>query len=304
MPDILKTDVLVIGGGPGGYTAAFRAADLGLQVVLVEADERPGGTCLLRGCIPSKALLHAAALLSETREAKSWGLTFQQPEIDLDVLRNWKDGIVEKHSSGLASLFKKRQVDRIHGRAAFESSTRVRVEGNSDVSHIDFSYAVIATGSRPSTLPVFNIDSPRILDSTAALELKSIPERLLAVGGGIIGLELSTVYAELGSAVTVVEVTDGLLPGVDKDLVRPLQKRMDNIFNGIHLKTKVTSVEETQKGLRVTFEGNIEEKVQEYDRILLSVGRRPNSENLGLENTSVQTTQRGHIQVNAQMRTT
>ncbi len=297
------TDLLVIGGGPGGYASAFRAADLGMQVTLVETDDRLGGTCLLRGCIPSKALLHAVALISEAREAKDWGLTFQNPEIDLDALRKWKDGITGRLSGGLSGLCKQRKVTLVRGRAVFETSQSVRVEGSDGPSRIEFNHAIIATGSRPSTLPVFDIGSPRVLDSTSALELEDIPKRILAVGGGIIGLELSTVYAELGSQVTVIEVTDGLLPGVDRDLVRPLQKRMEKIVAGIHLNTSVTAIKETQKSLSVTFEGEIEKKKQTFDKILLSVGRRPNSENIGLENIRVEVTDRGFITVDSQMRT-
>ena len=298
-----KTDLLVIGGGPGGYAAAFRAADLGMEVALVEADDRLGGTCLLRGCIPSKALLHAVGLIAASREAEDWGLSFQKPGLDLDRMRNWKDGIVGRLSRGLSGLCKKRKVTRIQGRAAFESSQRVRVEGSDPPAHIEFNHAIVATGSRPVTLPVFDIDSPRVLDSTSALELSDVPKRLLSVGGGIVGLELSTVYAELGSRVTVVEITDGLLPGTDRDLVRPLHGRMEKICEGIHLNTSVTALKETQKGIAVTFEGEIEKKQQTFDKLLLSVGRRPNSETLGLEHTRVEVDERGFIAVDAQMRT-
>ena len=298
-----KTDVLVIGGGPGGYAAAFRAADLGLQTTIVEADEQLGGTCLLRGCIPSKALLHVAGLISESREAEGWGLRFQKPEIDLDVMRNWKDGIISRLSGGLSGLCKQRKVDHIQGRAAFESSRSVRIEGNSKVSSIEFGHAIVATGSSPGTLPIFDSNSTRILDSTSALELEDVPKRLLAVGGGIIGLELSTVYAELGSEVTVVELLDGLLPGTDRDLVRPLQNRMEKIFKAIHLNTKVTSTKESQKGITATLEGEVKEAEQTFDRILVSVGRIPNSRGIGLENTQVELSERGFILVDARQRT-
>ena len=298
-----KTDLLVIGGGPGGYAAAFRGSDLGMGVILVEADSRLGGTCLLRGCIPSKALLHVAQFMSESREAEAWGLKFQEPTIDLEKMRSWKEGIVAQFSKGLSGLSRKRKVEVVTGRATFKDSGTVIVEGEGDLKEIQFEHAIVATGSRPSTLPVFDINSPNILNSTTALALEGIPERLLAVGGGIIGLELSTVYAELGSKVTLIEVTDGLVPGADRDLIRPLQKRIESRVDSLHLNTSVAAVTQEQGGLSVVFEGEIENKHQVFDKILLSVGRRPNSENLGLEKTGVELTPRGHIQVDHQMRT-
>ena len=297
------TDILVIGGGPGGYAAAFRAADLGKQVTLVEADERLGGACLLRGCIPSKALLHAAGLIAESREAKEWGLTFQEPEIDLDALRKRKDSILDRLSGGLSGLCRQRSVDHIRGRATFESSQRVRLEGNDDLSGIDFNHAIVATGSRPATLPIFDLQSPRVLNSTSALELECVPESLLVIGGGYIGLELGTVYAELGSSVTVVEMTDGLLPGADRDLVKPLGNRVAKIFEAIHLNTRVTGIAEVENGIAVSFEGEAAPPEQTFDRILISIGRRPNSGGIGLENTQAEIDDRGFISVDAQQRT-
>jgi dihydrolipoamide dehydrogenase len=297
------TDLLVIGGGPGGYAAAFRGSDLGMNVTLIESDTRLGGTCLLRGCIPSKALLHVAGLISESREAEKWGVHFDEPKIDLERLRAWKDSIVTRLSGGLSGLSKKRKVTVITGRASFKNNSTVSVEGSAEPSEIAFGHAIVATGSRPSTLPVFDIGSPNILNSTSALALEEIPERLLAVGGGIIGLELTTVYAELGSKVTLIEVTDGLVPGADRDLIRPLHKRLEAKVESLHLNTSVAAVEPSKKGLSVTFEGAIEDKNQEFDKILLSVGRQPNSENIGLENTDADLSERGHIQVDSQMRT-
>lgn len=298
-----KTDLVVIGGGPGGYAAAFRSADLGIPVTLVEAEDRLGGTCLLRGCIPSKALLHVAGLISESREAAACGLTFSEPEIDLEKMRGWKDGILANLSRGLDALCRRRRVRRVRGRAAFESSQRIRVTGGDDVSQIDFVHAIVATGSRPAVPPVFNIDSPKVLDSDRALELEHVPDRLLAVGGGIVGLELSTVYARLGSRVTLVEITGGLLPGVDRDLVKPLQKYLEGVFDGIHVNTAVRSLEESGDGIAVSFEGDLEDDAQAFDNILLSAGRVPNTGDLGLENTRVGLTDAGFIVVDGHMRT-
>ncbi|MCZ6634738.1 MAG: dihydrolipoyl dehydrogenase [bacterium] len=298
-----RTDILIIGGGPGGYAAAFRASDLGKQITLVEADNRLGGTCLLRGCIPSKALLHAGALIAEAREAKAWGLSFAQPEIDLDKMRDWKNNIVDRLSNGLAGLVRQRKIDHMQGLARFESSTSVAIEGNDTVDRVEFNHAIIATGSRPAILRTFALDSPRIMDSTSALELEEIPKRLLVVGGGIIGLELGLVYAELGSEVTVSELTDGLIPGCDRDLIRPLENRLKRVFKGIHINTRVTHVEAFHDHLEVSLEGDLQTAHQVFDRILISVGRHPNTDHLGLENTAVETDDQGFVQVNAQMRT-
>ncbi len=295
-----RADVLVIGGGPGGYTAAFRAADLGMRVALVEADERPGGVCLQRGCIPSKALLHAARLIAEAREAKAWGLSFQRPKIDLDALRGWKDGIVSRHVNGLMDLCKRRGVALIRGRAVFEDSGSVRVEGGPRVA---FGHAILATGSRPATVPGLDLQSPRVMDSTSALRLEEVPKTLLVVGGGYIGLELGTVYAELGSRVTVVELTDGLLPGADRDLVRPLSARVEKIFEAIHLNTKVAGMREAGGGIAVGFERDGQKTEQAFDRALVAVGRRPNSAGIGLERTKAEVDRRGMALVDAQQRT-
>ena len=298
-----KTDILIIGGGPGGYTAAFRAADLGKEVTLVENDERLGGACLLRGCIPSKALLHVAGLIAESREARAWGVTFQDPKIDLNALRKWKDRVVSLLTTGLNGLARKRNVTRVRGRAIFETPQRVRVEGHDDVSRIEFNHAILATGSRPATVPGLDVDSPRILDSTSALALEKIPKTLLVIGGGYIGLELGTVYAALGAKVTVVEMTDGLLPGADRDLVKPLRDRVGKAFDAIYLNTKVTGVKEIKTGISVSFEGSVEKSRRTFDRVLISVGRRPNSQDIGLEHTGVEIDRRGFVTVDAQQRT-
>ena len=303
MADTHKTDLLVIGGGPGGYAAAFRAADLGLNVTLIEADNRLGGTCLLRGCIPSKALLHVAALIAETEEAQHWGVTFSKPKIDLPALREWKNGIISRLSNGLAGLVRQRKVHHINGFAEFESSTSVVVKNNDDVSRVEFKNAIIATGSRPVNIPLFAIDSPRVMDSTGALELDEVPKSMLVVGGGIIGLELSTVYAALGCDVTVVEMTDALVPGADADLIKPLAARLNRDLKAIHTRTRVTHIEEINNGIEAHYESNSEQFVETFDRVLLAIGRRPNTDNIAIENTKIERNDRGFITVDTQMRT-
>lgn len=298
-----KTQLLVIGGGPGGYAAAFRAADLGLTVTIVDDDDRLGGTCLIRGCIPSKALLHLAAVISETREAGNHGLKFAPPEIDIDGIRSFKDGVIDKLTGGLAGLARQRKVTHIKGRASFGSSQRVVVTGSNEYDSVEYDYAIIATGSRPASIPLFEIGSDRVLNSTTALELADIPETLLVVGGGYIGLELGLVYAELGSKVTVVEMTEGLLPGADRDLVAPLQKRLSGIFENILLKTAVRKVEAAKDALTVTVDGEDGLEEQTYDKVLISIGRKPNSEGLGLENTGVVVDDRGFIEADDQQKT-
>ena len=241
-----KTQIAIVGGGPGGYVAAFRAADLGLEVTLVDLDENPGGICLYRGCIPSKALLHVAKLLNEAKQASEWGVTFGEPVIDLDRLRAFKDSVVAKMTGGLGQLSKARKITYVRGRARFTGphSLKIDLHGGGE-QDLDFEQAILATGSRPVMLPAFDIGSERIMDSTGALELKDVPQRLLVVGGGIIGLELGQVYAALGSEVSVVEMLDGLIPSADRDLVRVLSKRLEAQFDGIHLNTKVTAVTES-----------------------------------------------------------
>ena len=304
MPEV-KTQLLVIGAGPGGYAAAFYAADLGMQVTIVDVELNPGGVCLYRGCIPSKALLHAAKVVSESRDAKEFGITFSEPRIDVDKLRGWKSDIVSKMTGNLGLLAKSRKVTFIQGKATFVDSNTVKIERSDKSSqNIRFEHAILATGSRPVSLP--NVpDSPLILNSTTALELQNIPSSLLVVGGGYIGLELGTVYAELGSEVSVVEMTPGLLPGADRDLVNVLEKRLKTIFKSIMLGTKVAKIEPTAKNVKITFE-NPDGKTsqQTYDKILIAVGRKPNSNDLGLEKTKIKITPKGFIQVDLQRRTT
>lgn len=299
-----STQVVVVGGGPGGYAAAFMAADLGLQVTLVDLEVNPGGVCLYRGCIPSKALLHAARVLTEAQEAASWGIDFGKPRIDLDKLRAWKESVVQKLTSGLGQLSKQRHVTFIQGRATFLDAHTLRIETGGAEQRLTFEHAIVATGSRPATIPAVSLDSPRVMDSTAALELADIPKTMLVVGGGYIGLELGTVYAALGTQVSVVEMMPGLLPGADRDLVNPLAKRMQGIFKSIMLNTTVVEMKEEQQGIRVKFQGaDVAEPEQIFDKVLVSVGRKPNSDGLGLENTNVQIDQRGFIQVDGQRRT-
>jgi dihydrolipoamide dehydrogenase len=305
MSDNQSLNIAVIGGGPGGYAAAFLAADLGMSVTLIDPELNPGGVCLYRGCIPSKALLHVAKLLQESQQAKDWGIEFGEPKIDLARLRSWKDDVVKKLTGGLGVLSKQRKVKYVQGRAAFENSTTLRVtKTDGSEESLAFDRIVIATGSRPAAVPTLKLDTARMMDSTGGLNLEDIPGTLLVVGGGYIGLELGSVYAALGTRVTVVEMLPGLLPGADRDLVLPLHKRLEKTFNSILLNTTVASVKNEGNGIRATLkaqDGNEQEKV--FDRVLVSVGRKPNSEIPGLDKTGVQIGQRGFIQVNKQLQT-
>jgi dihydrolipoamide dehydrogenase len=305
MADASNIHIAIIGGGPGGYAAAFLAADLGLKVTLIDPELNPGGVCLYRGCIPSKALLHIAKLIDETRHAKNWGLDYSDPKIDLPRLRSWKEGVVKKLTGGLGVLSKQRKVEYIQGRAAFENSNTLRVSRtNSAEESLTFDRIVIATGSRPAIVPSLKLETPRMMDSTSALDLSEVPGTLLVVGGGYIGLELGTVYAALGSKVSVVEMLSGLLPGADRDLVIPLHKRIEKIFDSILLNTTVAAVKEESGGIRVSFDGpEVKEREKLFDKVLVSVGRKPNSEIPGLEKTQVKVGQRGFIQVNKQLQT-
>lgn len=298
-------NIAVIGGGPGGYAAAFLAADLGMKVTLIDREQNPGGVCLYRGCIPSKALLHVAALINESRHAKSWGIEFGEPKIDVARLRSFKEGVVNKLTGGLGQLSKQRKVTYIRGDASFENSNAIRVKkqaGGEDV--LSFDRIILATGSRPAVIPSLKLDTPRMLDSTSALDLADVPGSLLVVGGGYIGLELGTVYAALGSKVSVVEMTPGLLPGADRDLVAPLHRRLEKAFDAIMLNTTVTSVKDEGKGIRVSFDGkDVKEREKVFDKVLVSVGRKPNSEIAGLDRTQVKVGPRGFIQVNKQLLT-
>ena len=303
-----NAQVVVIGAGPGGYAAAFYAADLGMEVSLVDPAPNPGGVCLYRGCIPSKALLHVAALINEAAHADAWGVSFGAPTIDLDKVRGFKDRVVSQLTGGVGQIGRLRKINYIQGTAAFRDATSLeitRTDGQgSDV--LTFAHAVIATGSRPTTVPGLSIESPRLMDSTAALDLPDIPGSLLVVGGGYIGLELGTVYAALGSKVTVVEMTDGLLPGADRDLVNVLAKRVEAMCEAVLLETKVVGMRDAGDGVAVTFEGKLPEGMpneRTFDRVLVSIGRRPNSSVPGLEKTAVKIGARGFIEVDQARRT-
>ena len=297
-------NIAVVGGGPGGYAAAFLAADLGMKVTLIDIEKNPGGVCLYRGCIPSKALLHVAKLIDESRHAKKWGIEFGEPKIDVTGLRGFKDKVVGNLTGGLGQLSKQRKVEYIQGKASFENSNTLKIAKSSGDETRTFDRIIIATGSRPAVIPTFKLDTPRMMDSTGALDLSDVPKTLLVVGGGYIGLELGTVYAALGSKVSVVEMLSGLLPGADRDLVLPLQRRMEKIFDSIMLNTTVAGVKNEGNGIRVTFDGpEVKEREKVFDKVLVSVGRKPNSEIAGLDKTQVKVGQRGFIQVNKQLQT-
>lgn len=304
LPSDLHAEVLVLGSGPGGYTAAFRAADLGKKVVLIERHATLGGVCLNVGCIPSKALLHTAKVITEAEETGHHGVSFGAPKIDLDALRNWKtNDVVAKLTGGLAQMAKQRQVTTVVGVGKFTSPNQIAVTAaDGKVTTVSFDNAIIAAGSQAIKMPGVAED-PRIMDSTSALELADIPKRMLLVGGGIIGLEMGTVYDAFGSRVTVVELADGLILGCDRDLVRPLQKRMEKRFEKIMLSTKVAKMEPKKDGIHVTFEGENAIEPQVYDRVLVAIGRRPNGKNIGAENAGVAVDESGYIAVDKQMRT-
>lgn len=298
-------EVVVIGAGPGGYAAAFLAADLGLDVTLIDPELNPGGVCLYRGCIPSKALLHVSKLINESKEAENWGIKFSSPKIDLDILRSWKTSVVTKLTSGLGQLIKQRKINYIQGTAQFFNSETLEISKlNGEKSHLKFGDVVIATGSQPTIIPAFSIDSPRVWDSSQALALENIPPKLLVVGGGYIGLEMGTVYAALGSKVTVVEMLSGLLPGADRDLLKYLQNRLTSSFESIMVNTKVANLNKEQKGIKVNLvDEKGDETEQLFDKVLISIGRTPNSKNLGLENTRVEIDKKGFIKVNEKRQT-
>lgn len=303
-PADLQVEVVVLGAGPGGYTAAFRAADLGKKTLLIEHYSALGGVCLNVGCIPSKALLHAADIINEAAEMERMGISFGAPQIDVEKLRSGKDKVVKRLTQGLAALAKQRGVQVVQGWGTFESPNRIGVETGNGLVSIQFDNAIIACGSRPVEIPGFPNGDARLIDSTGALALADIPAKMLVVGGGIIGLEMATVYSALGSAIDVVELQEGLIPGCDPDLVRPLKKRLDKKLNQIILATKVTEVKAQKNGLKVSFEGkNAPEKARMYDKVLVAVGRIPNGRKIGAENAGIQVDERGFIPVDAHMRT-
>jgi dihydrolipoamide dehydrogenase len=298
-----KTEIVVVGAGPGGYAAAFYAADMGKQVTLVEADTRLGGVCLNRGCIPSKALLHATKLIAETKESEHRGISFGNPKIDLEKLRSWKESIITKLSGGVRTLAQARGVNVITGRGYFEGNNTLRVETKDGQSFLQYDNAIVAVGSKSAMPKAFDLGNPRIMTSREALALEDIPGSLLIVGGGYIGMELGTVYAGLGSQVTVVELLDTILAGADPDLVKPVTQYAKKAFREVRLKSKVLKMATEGKQVKVVMESGGQQVTELYDRVLVSVGRVPNCENLGLENTKVQRDDRGFIKVNAQQQT-
>ena len=299
----IHAEVVVLGAGPGGYTAAFRAADLGKNVVLIERYPSLGGVCLNVGCIPSKALLHMAKVITEADEAAHAGITFGKPKIEIDKLRAWKDGVLGKLTKGLSGLAKQRKVQVITGRGEFASANTIRVETAEGTKTVAFDSCIIAAGSSVAKIPGFPYEDPRIIDSTGALKLATVPKRMLIIGGGIIGLEMATVYDALGSKITVVELMDGLIPGADKDVVRPLAKRIEKRYEKILLKTKVAKIEAQKDGLKVTFEGPNGTTTDIFDAALMAVGRRPNGRELKAEAAGVAVNERGYIPVDKQQRT-
>lgn len=299
----IHAELVVIGSGPGGYTAAFRAADLGLTTVLVEKYPNLGGVCLNVGCIPSKALLHVAEVLSEVRNMSDHGLKFRKPDIDILSVKNWKDGIISRLTGGLRGLAGQRKVEIVQGTASFRTQNLLQVKTPEDDKTISFDQAIIAVGSRTIQLPFIPCDDPRIMDSTGALELEEIPGRLLVIGGGIIGLEMATVYDALGSNVVIVELMDQIIPGADKDIVRPLHRRIEQRYQSIYLNTEVTSIKPMSKGLEVTFQGSSGQFSEQFDKILVAAGRRPNGHMIEVQNAGVEVNDKGFIPVNNQLRT-
>jgi dihydrolipoamide dehydrogenase len=296
--------LVVLGAGPGGYAAAFYAADLGMQVALIDVEKNPGGVCLYRGCIPSKALLHVAKVIDEARHAGNWGVLFAEPTIDVDKLRGFKQSVVDKLTGGVGSVAKLRKVRFIQGRATLTGPGSLSVANAAGgTTEVQFEHLILATGSHPTKIPALSLDTLRMMDSTGALDLPDVPKSLLVIGGGYIGLELGSVYATLGSKVSVVEMTPGLLPGADRDLVTVLEKRLKGLFANIMLSTKVVKVAEEKNGIRVTFESDGKTRDEVFDRVLVSIGRRPNSNIPGLETTQVKVDGKGFIETDGQRRT-
>ncbi len=300
---VLHAEVLILGGGPGGYTAAFRAADLGKNVVLIERYPVLGGVCLNVGCIPSKALLHMAQVIHEVDEVGSHGLSFGKPKLDIDKIRTWKESVTKTLNDGLAGLVKQRKITLIQGTGQFLSDHSVEVQGDDGKKTITFDQAVIAAGSRPTEIPVFPNDDPRLWDSTDAVSVPEVPKNLLIVGGGIIGLEMATVYHALGAKVSVVELMDQLIPGCDIDLVKPLHRRIQKQYENIWLDTRVKAIEPQKRGLKVTFEGTKAPESQVFDNVLVAVGRRPNGNLIAAEKAGLKVDEMGFIPVDKQQRT-
>lgn len=301
--DPIKTEIVVVGAGPGGYAAAFYAADKGKKVVLVERDPRLGGVCLNRGCIPSKALLNATKLITEAKESANRGITFPAPQIDVTKLRAWKESVIQKLSGGLAMLAQKRDVQVLYGRGYFEDSKTLRLETSEGQSFVHYEQAIVAVGSKSAMPKAFDLGNPRIMTSREALEIEEIPKELLIVGGGYIGMELGTVYASLGSSVTVVEALDTILAGADPDLVRPVMAYAKKAFKEVRLKTKVAKMATAGKQIKVTLEIDGQTKDELFDRVLVAVGRAPNCDDMGLENTKVERDEKGFIRVNEKQQT-
>jgi len=299
-----STEVLVLGGGPGGYTAAFRAADLGKKVVLVERHSRLGGVCLNVGCIPSKALLHVARVMEEAADLDKHGVVFGKPKLDLDKIRHFKQSVVDRLTKGLSALAKARQVEVVQGEGRFTSANVLTVEAGTETKTIRFESAIVAVGSRVVELPVVPYEDPRVIDSTGALELQDIPKRLLVIGGGIIGLEMASVYGALGSQLTIVEMLDRLIPGCDPDLVKPLERRLKRRYKAkIYLETRVSGIKALKSGLKVTFEGEKAPQPTTFEKVLVSVGRRPNGDRIGAEEAGLEVDERGFLSVDSQQRT-
>jgi dihydrolipoamide dehydrogenase len=299
----LHAEVVVLGSGPGGYTAAFRAADLGKKVILIERNPSLGGVCLNVGCIPSKALLHAAKVITESEEMGHFGVSFQKPDVDIDKLRGWKESIINKLTGGLSGLAKGRKVTVVKGVGTFTAPNAIEVKGEDGTKTVTFDNCIIAAGSEPVTLPFIPHDDPRVIDSTGALALADVPKRMLVIGGGIIGMEMATVYETLGTKITVVEFMDQLIPGADPDVVKPLQKRMEKRFEAIHLKTKVAAVKALDTGLEVTMEGPKGTFTDVFDKVLVAVGRKPNGKMIAADKAGVIVDERGYIPVNNQQKT-
>lgn len=300
---IIQTQTLVLGSGPGGYTAAFRAADLGQKVTMIERHANIGGVCLNVGCIPSKALLHTAQILNETKEMADHGVSFGQPKIDIKQLATWKEGVIRQLTGGLSALAKKRQVDIVQGEAQFVDDKTMQVETTAGRVIIHFEQCIIAAGSRVTEIPVFPHDDDRVMDSTDALALTDIPKKLLVIGGGIIGLEMATVYHALGAEITIVELQDSLIPGADKEIVTPLYKRVQAQYQAIYLNTKVTSMIPTDEGMKVTLEGSDAPETAVFDKVLVAVGRSPNGHNINADAAGIEVTEQGFIPVDRTMRT-